>query len=148
MTSTSIYFVFACLLILNCNIFGFNIERELCEDESDSLDDEQREILNRRPFRQNMRNINAAYMKDTFNVYFMRKKIDGASAMSFQTLDYGYAKDNWSAYFMGKKIDGASAMPFQTIRNGYAKDNWSLYYKGKKMSGISPSSFSANSFGK
>ncbi|CAF3855076.1 unnamed protein product [Rotaria sordida] len=142
MASALIYSVLLCFLILNHKGLGFNAERELYDDSSDSFDDEEREIIERAG--SNTNHFNSGYTKDNFNVYYMGQKIDGASTMSFQILTYGYAKDNWSVYYMGRKIPGASVMSFQVLSGGYAKDNWSVYYMGRKMEGVSPNSFSVN----
>jgi hypothetical protein len=147
MTSVSM-----CVLLLCCLIFinkglAFTFENSLYEDASNSLDDKQQEGIAKRRLRYNLHNLNSGYSKDNFNVYYMGRKIDGASAMSFQALADGYAKDNWNIYFMGQKISGASKLSFKTLGNGYAKDNWAVYHFGRKMEGVSPNSFSINHFG-
>ncbi len=146
MTSVSMCVLLLCCLIFINKGFGFTFEHPLYEDASNSLDDKQQEGIAKRRLRYNLHNLNSGYSKDNFNVYFMGKKIDGASAMSFETLSDGYAKDSWHIYYMGRKIDGASPMWFKTIGRGYAKDNWNVYYKGKKLQHTSPGSFSMNSF--
>ncbi len=136
MILASVYFVLLYILIFDEKASGFNIQREFYNDASDSLDDEQREIITKRAFWNNM--YNTAYAKD------MGKKIDGTSILSFQPLSDGYAKDSWNVYFMGEKIPGASTIGFQVIDNGYAKDTSHVYYMGKKIPGASPNTFSGN----
>jgi hypothetical protein len=111
---------------------GLNIERELYDDENDSLDDEEREVLTKRQYWQGTYYY-GTYTKDSFNVYFNGQKISGASVTSFQVLNYGYAKDSFNDYFNGQKIIGASVTSFQVLNNGYAKDSWNTYYMGKKV---------------
>jgi len=132
---------------VNYNALGFNLDRELYDDETDDWDDEQRTVPFKQQFWPNRNDIIAAYTKDAFNVYFMGRKVDGASAMTFQVLSNGYAKDAFNIYYMGNKVNGASAMTFQVLTNGYAKDAFSVYYIGQKMQGVSPFTFSANAFG-
>jgi DKNYY family len=144
MTSASMYFVFLCFLIFNYKVFGFNIERDLHENESDSLDNEQREVLIKRQYWKDIPKVYSGYTKDSYYVYFMNKKIDGASVTSFQALGSGYAKDSWNAYFMGQKIPSATVSSFQILPNGYAKDNYSVYFMGQKVEGVSPYSFTGN----
>jgi hypothetical protein len=122
MISASMYFVFLCLSIFNYQVFGFNIKRNLHEDESDSLHDKQQEVLIRRQYWPDIPNINYGYTTDSFNAYYMGRKIDGASVHSFKPLGGGYAKDTWNAYFAGQKISGARANSFQSSGYGYAKD--------------------------
>jgi len=50
----------------------------------------------------------------------------------------GYAKDPWNVYFMGQKVEGASAMSFQTLGQGMAKDAFHQYYGGQKFNGLTP----------
>ena len=73
------------------------------------------------------------YAKDTWNVYFDGKKINGASPESFKVLRDGYAKDTWNVYFDAVKIEGASPDSFKVLRDGYAKDTWNTYYFGRKI---------------
>ncbi len=141
MTSASMYFVFLCCLIFNYQVFGFNIKRNLYEDESDSLDNKQRGVLMKRQYWQEIPNLHTGYSKDNYYVYFVGKRIDGASVTSFEALGNGYAKDSWNVYFAGQKILGASPTSFQILANGYAKDSWYVYFMGQKVDGLSPYSF-------
>lgn len=72
------------------------------------------------------------YVKDSFNVYWRGRKVDGVNATSFQDLGYGYGKDSFNVYWRGRKMD-ASAMNFSVQSNGYAKDAFNTYYKGNKI---------------
>jgi len=141
MTSASMYFVALCFLIFNYQVLGFNAERNLNEDESDSLDDERRDVLVKRQHWKDVPNVLSGYSKDYNYVYFLGKKIDGASVISFKALGDGYAVDSWNAYFAGQKIPGASLASFQLLPNGYAKDNLNVYFLGHKVDGLSPYSF-------
>lgn len=81
------------------------------------------------------------YAKDPWSVYFAGRKVEGASATSFEVLNDGYAKDPWSIYFAGRKIEGASATTFNVLGDGYAKDPWNVYYMGQKLEGATATSF-------
>ena len=76
--------------------------------------------------------LGGGYAKDDFDVYYKGKKMEDATAMSFKVLGYGYAQDDFSVYYRGRKIEGASAMSFQVLEDGYAKDAFDTYYKGRK----------------
>lgn len=78
------------------------------------------------------------YAKDTWNVYYQGRKVDGASASSFVDLGAGYGKDTWSVYYQGRKID-ASSSSFVPLDDGYAKDTWCVYYQGRKIDASSSS---------
>ncbi len=58
-------------------------------------------FIQKRQFSSNTIDFNSVYTKDSWNVYFMGKKVDGASAMTFKPLNYGYAKDAFNVFFMG-----------------------------------------------
>lgn len=141
MTSASMYFVVLCFLIFNYQVLGFNAERNLNEDESDSLDDERRDLLVKRQQWKDVPKVLSGYSKDNNYVYFLGKKLDGASVISFKALGDGYAVDSWNAYFAGQRIVGASPTSFQVLPNGYAKDNLYVYFLGHKVDGLSPYSF-------
>jgi hypothetical protein len=141
------YFILVCFLVVNYNALGFKINRHLYEDESDSVDDEQYAVIYQPQFWMNRNDLNAAYIKDAFNVYFMGEKMDGAHPSTFQILTNGYAKDAFNVYYMGKKMDGAHPSTFQILTNGYAKDAFNVYYMGQKIQGASPHTFSVNAFG-
>lgn len=87
------------------------------------------------------------YGKDNWNVYFQDRKVPSASANSFESLGGGYGKDNWNVYFAGRKIDGASANSFRSLGGGYGKDNWNVYLMGEKIPGASPHSFQFGGMG-
>jgi hypothetical protein len=83
MGSSSLYALLLCLLIFNNKGLGFNIERALDQDASDSLDDEQQEVIGKRQFVTSTYNSSIDYTKDNSNVYFGGQKVVGASAASF-----------------------------------------------------------------
>ena len=68
------------------------------------------------------------------------KKLEGASAMSFEYKGRGYGKDNWNTYFRGEQLRPGQS-PDGMLGGGYAKDSWSVYYRGRKVEGVSASSF-------
>ena len=82
----------------------------------------------------------ADYMKDKSNVYFNGKKIVGANASSFATLDDGYAKDSFQAYYFGQKI-GTTTGNFRVLGDGYARDTFTVWYMGKKIEGSAMGDF-------
>lgn len=81
------------------------------------------------------------YVVTDFDVFYGKKKLDGASAMTFKVLGGGYAKDDFDVYYKGKKIEEATAMSFKVLQDGYAMDDFAAYYKGKKIAGASAMSF-------
>lgn len=50
---------------------------------------------------------------------------------NFQDLGWGYAKDSFEVYYMGRKIEGAMTSSFKVLKNGYAEDTFETYYRGK-----------------
>ncbi|UJR36347.1 hypothetical protein I4U23_029074 [Adineta vaga] len=137
---TSLYFILLLsgfILLFNHEVSG-HIEHGSNKNEIGCSGTEQCRLFNKRKLRTNM---NLDYTKDTWGVYYRGEKIQGASSMSFKTLNNGYAKDNWNVYYKGGKVEGASLMSFIPLSNGYAKDTWNVYYKGKIMKGVSPSTF-------
>ena len=134
MTSTSMYVLLLCCLMLNKKGLGYNIQSELNEDASDSLDDEQQQTISKREVVPNTCGSVCAYAQDSINVYFAGKKLDGAIANSFEALGDGYAKDKWSVFYIGKKMDVSyDVSSFKALGNGYAKEKYNAYYLGKKM---------------
>lgn len=81
------------------------------------------------------------YSKDNWTVYYRGRKVDGASAMTFESLGDGYGKDAWKVFYMGGEVKGASAQTFEELGEGYGKDAWKVYYRGKELPGASPGSF-------
>lgn len=82
----------------------------------------------------------SGYYKTSHDVLFNGKKIEGASASSFEVLRGGYARDAFSIYFQGRKID-ASSSSFRYLGDGYAADAFDVYYFGQKIQGVMRSSF-------
>ena len=76
--------------------------------------------------------LQGGYAKDTFNVYFLGRKID-ASGSSFKYLGDGYAKDAFNAYYYGSKMDGIMVSTFKVLGGGYAEDSFDTYYRGRKV---------------
>jgi len=85
------------------------------------------------PRRPHHPHIREHYVKDSFNVYWRGRQVDGADVMSFQDLGHGYGKDSFNVYYRGRKMD-ASIINFSVQSNGYAKDAFNTYYKGNKIS--------------
>ena len=81
------------------------------------------------------------YTKDSWSVYYRGRKVDGASAMTFESLGNGYGKDAWKVFYRGGEVKGASAQTFEELGEGYGKDAWKVYYRGKELPGASPGSF-------
>ena len=81
-------------------------------------------------FRQEYRHRHSPYFITDDKVFFEGRRIDGATASSFQILHDGYAKDTWTVYYCGEKINGASAESFKVLGYGYAKDTWNVYFDG------------------
>ena len=81
------------------------------------------------------------YVVTDFDVFYGKRKLDGASAMTFKVLGGGYAKDDFEVYYKGRKIEDATAMSFKVLQDGYAMDDFAAYYKGKKIAGASAMSF-------
>lgn len=81
------------------------------------------------------------YVVTDFDVFYGKRRLDGASVMTFKVLGYGYAKDDFDVYYKGKNIKEATAMSFKVLQDGYAKDDFNAYYKGKKIAGASAMSF-------
>jgi hypothetical protein len=52
--------------------------------------------------------------------------IDRLSRAFATILGDGYSKDSWDVFYMGKKVDGASANSFQSLGGGYGKDSWNV----------------------
>ena len=40
-------------------------------------------------------------------------------------------------FYRGRKVDGASAMTFESLGNGYGKDAWKVFYRGGAVKGAS-----------
>lgn len=73
------------------------------------------------------------YLISSFDVFYNGKKVEDASAQSFEVLKDGYAKDAFNVYWNGKKIQDASSHSFEVLRDGYAKDAFNTYYLGKRI---------------
>lgn len=73
------------------------------------------------------------YLISNFDVFYNGKKVEDASAQSFEVLKDGYAKDAFNVYWNGKKIQDASSHSFEVLRDGYAKDAFNTYYLGKRI---------------
>ncbi len=143
MTSTSMYVLLLCCLMLNKEGLGYNIQPELNEDSSDSLDDEQQQAITKRESVPVTYSSINAYAQDSLNVYFAGKRLDGAIVDSFKALGNGYAKDKWTVFYIGKKLDVSHVSSFEALGNGYAKDKNDAYYLGKKMNVPYDSAFEA-----
>ncbi len=126
----SILFVLSCLLT-TVELSPYLWRRS--EDSGESNGDEQDGGDVERLARAQQTYLGWGYSKDTWSAYYNGKKIDGASASSFNSIGDGYAKDTWNAYYDGRKINGASASSFKSIGNGYAKDTWNTYRYGQKI---------------
>ncbi|CAF3711685.1 unnamed protein product [Rotaria sp. Silwood1] len=50
--------------------------------------------------------------------------IDRQERAFLMFLDGGYSKDSWNVYFGGRKLDGTSAHSFQSLGSGYGKDSF------------------------
>ncbi|CAF4680670.1 unnamed protein product [Rotaria socialis] len=135
-----ILFAFACLLANVDSMKLFDKFQE-SDDTTDTGEDERNVISVDRLSRALMTTLDGGYSKDSWTVYYMGKKVDGASANSFQSLGSGYGKDSWHVYYMGRKVDGASANSFQSLGGGYGKDSWNVYFQGRKVAGASANSF-------
>lgn len=70
------------------------------------------------------------YVKTSNAVLFNGRKISD-SPQNFQDLGWGYAKDSFDVYYMGRKIEGAMTSSFKVLKNGYAEDTFETYYRGK-----------------
>lgn len=81
------------------------------------------------------------YSKTAFNVYFLDKKVQGASPSTFKPLKDGYAKDAWAVFYMGERVKGASSMSFEYLGDGYAKDPWKVFYLGEEVIGAHSMNF-------
>lgn len=53
------------------------------------------------------------------------------SPSSFKDLGWGYGKDAFDVYYMGKKVNGASTTSFKVLKDGYAEDAFDTYYRGR-----------------
>ena len=62
-------------------------------------------------------------------LYNGRKISDRAS--SFKDLGWGYGKDTFEVYYMGRKINDARSSSFKVLKDGYAEDAFDTYYRGK-----------------
>jgi hypothetical protein len=142
MNLTTAYIILFCCLISNNKGLGFRFQHKLYEHARNSLDHERRAITSTPGSVSNIHNLNHAYAKDNYYVYYLDKKLDVTSVSSFKALDSGYAKDNYNVYYLDKKLDVTSASSFTTLGSGYAKDNYNVYYAGKKLNVVSASSFS------
>jgi hypothetical protein len=65
-------------------------------------------------------------------VAYHGRKID-ATAATFKLLEGGYAKDSFNVFYYGKRVEGASPASFKYTGNGNAKDAFSDYYRGRKL---------------
>ncbi len=70
------------------------------------------------------------YVVTSNAVLFDGKKISDC-AKSFQDLGWGYGKDTFDVYYMGKKVNGAISSSFKVLKDGYAEDTFETYYRGK-----------------
>jgi hypothetical protein len=76
----------------------------------------------------------AIYEKDTFNVYYNKKKVEQATAKTFEDLGHCYGKDVFDVFYKGELIPNADATTFSVDVNGkYAYDSSNTYYMGKKV---------------
>lgn len=96
---------------------------------------------------QNTDNVSWGYSKNSFDVFFRGKKIEDASANSFQVLSDGYAKDSFSAYYLGNKIENSTGGSFEALSWGYSKDSFNVYYHGCKIDGAMSGSFNVQQDG-
>ena len=92
------------------------------------------------PRRDHRANPHANCHGDNWTVFYEGRKLEGASAMSFEYKGRGYGKDNWNTYFRGEQLRPGQS-PDGMLGGGYAKDSWSVYYRGRKVEGVSASSF-------
>jgi hypothetical protein len=61
--------------------------------------------------------------------------VEGADASSFRVLDAGYARDSAQVWFDGRPVDGADAPSFDVLqRPGFAKDRGHVYRGGQPVS--------------
>ena len=54
----------------------------------------------------------SSYYKDTFNVYYNNKKVEEATAMTFEDLGNCYGKDAFDVFYKGQLIPDANANTF------------------------------------
>ena len=74
------------------------------------------------------------YTKDTFNVYYNNKKVEQATAMTFEDLGNCYGKDVFDVFYKGIIIPNADAVTFMVDSDGlHAYDALNTYYMGKKI---------------
>ena len=73
-------------------------------------------------------------------MFYRGRKVEGASASSFESLGNGMGKDNWHTYHYGERYDG-SALSGERLGGGYSKDSWTVYYRGRKVDGASAMPF-------
>ena len=76
----------------------------------------------------------SSYYKDTFDVYYKNKKVQEATAMSFEDLGNCYGKDAFDVFYKGQLIYNANANTFVVDNDGlHAHDAFNSYYKGQKI---------------
>ena len=76
----------------------------------------------------------SSYYKDTFDVYYKNKKVQEATAMSFEDLGNCYGKDAFDVFYKGQLISNANAATFVVDNDGlHAHDAFNIYYKGQKL---------------
>ncbi|UFX83405.1 DKNYY domain-containing protein [Candidatus Absconditicoccus praedator] len=73
------------------------------------------------------------YGKDTENVYFNNKLLEG-----FNSNDVFYIGDLYlgyedNVYYKGELVEGADLNTFRYTLDGYRKDDYNKYYKGEKI---------------
>jgi hypothetical protein len=89
------------------------------------------------------------FSKDTIDVFYENKKINGAHSASFMGLQYDFSKDKNHVYFMTRKIAGADAATFNVCKENelftqdfyYAKDQTSVFWQDKKVKEADVDSF-------
>ena len=76
----------------------------------------------------------SSYYKDTFDVYYKNKKVEEATAMTFEDLGNCYGKDAFDVFYKGQLISSANAATFVVDNDGvHAHDAFNIYYKGQKL---------------
>lgn len=82
----------------------------------------------------NFKKQSSSYTKDTFNVYYNNKRVDQATAMTFENLGNSYGKDIFDVFYKGVIIPNADALTFMVDSDGlHAYDTLNTYYMGKKV---------------
>ena len=80
-----------------------------------------------------MRHARDVYYKTNFDVFYNGRKLNDASAHSFEVLEGGYAKDAFRVWYHGKEVKDASAHSFEYDGRGYAHDSFNAFYRGELL---------------